>query len=64
MSNDAVSVKTERDKMDKKAVAQYFIITTEHYEWLRKMSFGLRRSMSSLMREALDLLQEKYKEQV
>lgn len=37
-------------------LSTYFSILVMHYEWLRKESYDSRESMSSLVRQAIDLL--------
>lgn len=37
-------------------LSTYFSVLVMHYEWLRKESYDSRESMSSLVRQAIDLL--------
>jgi hypothetical protein len=37
-------------------MSTYFSVLVMHYEWLRKESYDSRESMSSLVRQAIDLL--------
>ena len=37
-------------------ISTYFSVLVMHYEWLRKESYDSRESMSSLVRQAIDLL--------
>ena len=37
-------------------ISTYVSVLVMHYEWLRKESYDSRESMSSLVRQAIDLL--------
>lgn len=49
-------------KKVKNWISSYFVIRIDQAEWLRTQSYYTRKSMSLLMREALDLYIAKQKE--